>query len=98
MLLLFFIPYTGSLFPLVLNIKLHVYVNFDAKFHVGPDYIQQLVITYDNPSDYFLRSRDDSRTLQTSQRGFALFGDRAFSMAADDVWNSLPHSIRHSSS
>jgi len=71
---------------------------FDAKFHVGPDYIQQLVITYDNPSDYCLRSRDDARTLQTSKRGSASFGDRAFSMAAVDVWNSLPHFIRHSSS
>ncbi|KAK7087111.1 hypothetical protein V1264_021201 [Littorina saxatilis] len=38
---------------------------FSAKFEDGPKYLKELLVTYDNPSDYNLRSRADSRKLET---------------------------------
>ncbi|KAK7108418.1 hypothetical protein V1264_016162 [Littorina saxatilis] len=71
---------------------------FSAKFEDGPKYLKELLVTYDNPSDYNLRSRADSRKLETLERSLPSFGNRSFASAAAIVWNSLPSSVRHSAS
>jgi hypothetical protein len=69
---------------------------YSAKFENGPSYLRDLIITYDNPSTYNLRSRMDNRTFEPPSTNLVTIGDRSFSAAAAAVWNSLPFSVRHS--
>ena len=69
---------------------------YSAKYENGPDYLKSLLITYENPSDYNLRSRSDNRKLCAVDTNLVTIGDRSFAKAAATVWNSLPYAIRHS--
>jgi hypothetical protein len=69
---------------------------YSAKFENGPNYLKDLIVTYENPSTYNLRSRTDLRTFESPNTNLATIGDRSFSAAAAKVWNSLPFHVRHS--
>ena len=67
-------------------------------FFIGasPSYIADLLTVY-TPSRT-LRSSSDTRLLCIPRTNLATYGERSFSFTAPTVWNSLPTSIRHSSS
>ena len=68
---------------------------FSAKFNDGPSYLRDLAVTYENQSNYALRSRFDIRTFSVPDTSYITLGDRCFSAAAAAVWNSLPYAIRY---
>ena len=61
----------------------------------APPYLSDLLELY-TPARK-LRSSSDTRTFKVPRRNKQL-GERAFSHFGPVVWNSLPHSVRHSSS
>ena len=63
---------------------------------IAPDYISELV-KQKIPSRYSLRTNDDRFLLQrTTLRTLSTLGDRSFTVAGPDLWNSLPLQIRSS--
>ena len=56
---------------------------------IAPDYISELV-KQKIPSRYSLRTNDDRFLLQrTTLRTLSTLGDRSFTVAGPDLWNSL---------
>ena len=60
----------------------------------APSYLSELLSIY-TPSRH-LRSSNDGRLLRMPRSKTKTFGDRAFSVTAPELWNSLPFTIRHS--
>jgi len=83
--------------PIEARIKFKIAsICYSAKYCNGPNYIKDLLLTYDNPSDYYLRSRTDKRKLSTPDTNLVTIGARSFAAAAASVWNALPSPLRHS--
>ncbi|KAK5911473.1 hypothetical protein CgunFtcFv8_005644 [Champsocephalus gunnari] len=66
-----------------------------ALHHLPPPYLTDLLILYQPPRS--LRSTSAS-LLSIPKAKLRSFGDRAFSVAAPKLWNSLPQYLRESES
>ncbi len=62
-----------------------------------PKYLQDLLVLYRPDANVCLRSSSRS-VLRVPRTHTKTYGDRAFSVAAPRIWNSLPVNIRSSSS
>src|SRR6056300_91499 len=70
-------------------------LTFKALHGLSPVYIQDLISRYKPKRNL----RSSSQLLLTAQSyNLESYGHRSFSVAAPELWNSLPMSIRHSSS
>jgi hypothetical protein len=71
-------------------------LSFGAFTHTGPAYMTDLIQTYTPTRS--LRSSADTSTLLPPRVSTKSFGERSFSYSAPLIWNSLPVTLRHSSS
>ncbi len=69
-------------------------LTFRAIHGNSPQYIMDL-ITVKQPTRYCLRSQDSITLMRPKGKFLATLGDRSFSAAAPNVWNSLPAEIRN---
>ena len=71
-------------------------LTFNSLFESGPVYLSKLLQLY-TPSRQ-LRSSTDTRTLCPATYKTKTFGSRQFSYQGPQLWNDLPHHVRHSQS
>ena len=76
-----------------INFKIAMLV-YKCIYNIAPKYLISL-IEVRKTSRYSLRSNEGMLLLDNSAKAKKTFGDRAFSNAAPNVWNSLPMSIRN---
>ena len=69
-------------------------ITFKALNNAAPDYIRRLLVPYHPPRN--LRSATQN-LLEVPRCNSKTYGERAFSVAAPTLWNSIPLAIRNSS-
>ena len=79
-----------------INFKI-LLITFKALNGLAPEYISEL-LTVKPPSRYNLRNNGDLLLKRPNIKTLKTLGDRAFSVAAPCLWNSLPTAIRQSPS
>ena len=87
---------TGYLLDTEFSLRFHFSVCYKALNGQAPDCISDF-LKHKIPSRYSLRTNDGRFLLQwTKLRTLSTLGDRCFTLAGPELWNSLPLQIRSS--